>query len=123
MTRTPLASGCTAALLFLLTVTMGGCAIGHYYGSISGLVVDKETREPLEGAAVVAVYTVTLGSLGGSTTSEVEWQEVVSDAKGTFALPGHLVFSPRFGLGGYVLLSTHMDPFRWRRGGAAGFAT
>lgn len=41
-----------------------------YYSAapLGGRVVDKDTREPIEGAYVVAIYILRMGMEGGSST-------------------------------------------------------
>lgn len=101
MTRVPSITFRAIYALVVLPLITAGCAIGHYYGSISGQVVDKETREPLEGAAVVAVYNVSISTLGGPVIKPVDWQETKTDAKGAFTLESRFVFHPKFGIGYY----------------------
>ena len=43
-------------LSFVIVSSLTGCALYHHYGPYYGKVVDAETKEPLGGAAVLAVY-------------------------------------------------------------------
>lgn len=82
-------------LPLLLVPLLIGCAVAHYYGSIKGRVVDRDTGQPLEGAAVVAMYRTVYGSLGGEVTRFEDAQEAKTDANGEFSIPGIFVFAPR----------------------------
>lgn len=70
-----------------------------YLGSFEGKVVDAETKEPISGAAVLAVYYKSGPSPGGSITIAVDAQETLTDDKGEFRIPRALRwFSLRRGL-------------------------
>jgi hypothetical protein len=80
------------ALLFILT---SGCAIVHQYGPYYGKVADAETKEPLEGAAVlVGCYTQSYGP-GGSNDNYVDAQETVTDKNGEFRIPAFTIWTFR----------------------------
>jgi len=64
-----------------------GCAIISHYGEYYGRVVDGETKEPLEGAAVVAVYKTQKPSPGGPVSFYLDAQETVTDKNGEFKIP------------------------------------
>ena len=55
--------------------------------SFEGKVVDAETKEPIEGAAVLAVYYESTISVAGSGSYAVDAQETLTDANGEFKIP------------------------------------
>jgi hypothetical protein len=86
------------ASLLLLAAILGlpGCAVYHHYGPYMGKVVDAETGEPIEGAAVLAVYKTQSYTLAGSISHFLDAQEVVTDQNGEFTVPplNSLTFRP-----------------------------
>lgn len=87
-----LAAGCIAALLFL-----SGCMI--YKPAFNGKVMDTETKEPIEGAVVVAVYNKSTMGLGaGSVSGIVNVREALTDKGGMFQIPSY---------------TTIIQPFSW----------
>jgi hypothetical protein len=72
------------SLLLFLTQ---GCAIYHHYGEFTGKVIDAETKEPLEGVAVLAIYNTEQYGLAGSISYYVDAQEMVTDKNGEFRIP------------------------------------
>jgi len=64
-----------------------GCAIVKHYPPYYGRVIDTETKEPLEGAAVLAVYLTQKPSPGGPVLFYREAQETVTDKNGEFKIP------------------------------------
>ncbi len=64
-----------------------GCGIFKPYPSYYGRVIDAETKEPLEGAAVLAVYYTQKPSPGGPVSFYREAQETVTDKNGEFKIP------------------------------------
>jgi hypothetical protein len=63
-------------------------AIG-YYPSITGVVFDSETGEPIEGAVVLVGWSKTsLFPPGLPTTRTVKVSEAITDGEGKFKLPG-----------------------------------
>jgi len=74
-------------LLLMISFLFSGCAIYHHYGPYYGKVIDAETKEPLEGAAVLAVYYTQSYSPGGSVSHYLDAQETVTDKNGEFKIP------------------------------------
>lgn len=86
----------------------------HYYLSpFEGKVIDVDTKGPIEGAVVLAVYHNTVHTIAGSNTYAVDAQETLTDANGEFKIPlktGHseklsgkpigklIIFKPRYGV-------------------------
>lgn len=80
------------SLLFLIVFTAStGCAIVHTYGSYYGKVIDSETKESLEGTAVLAVYYTEQPGPAGSISHYVDAQETVTDKNGEFKIPANTV--------------------------------
>lgn len=74
------AACCAMALL-------AGCATFHHYAPYYGQVVEAATGEPIEGAAVLAVYYTQSYGLAGSNLEFLDAQEVVTNANGEFEVP------------------------------------
>jgi hypothetical protein len=63
------------------------------YGYYHGQIIDKETRQPIEGAAVLAVYSVERHTLAGTVPIEVTAQETITDKDGNFYIPRKLIIA------------------------------
>jgi hypothetical protein len=59
----------------------------YYLSSFEGKVVDSGTKEPIEGAAVLAVYYKVGSTIAGSVTRAVDAQETLTDPDGQFKIP------------------------------------
>ena len=71
----------------------------YHKPAFEGKVIDAETKEPIEGAVVVAIYNKTLMSLGAGTNSyEIHVRETLTDKDGYFRIPSY---------------STIIQPFSW----------
>jgi hypothetical protein len=82
-------------LLATLLLSSSGCAIFQHYGPYYGKVIDAETKEPLEGAAVlVKCYTQSYGP-GGSNSNYVDARETVTDKNGEFRIPAFTIWTFR----------------------------
>jgi hypothetical protein len=75
------------ATIMVFSVLLSSCAIYHHYGPYYGKVVDAETKQPLEGAAVLAVYYTQSYGLAGSTDNYLDAQETVTEKNGEFKIP------------------------------------
>jgi hypothetical protein len=53
----------------------------------TGKVIDVDTKEPIEGAAVLAVYYDQTITIAGTNTYPIDAQETLTDAKGEFEIP------------------------------------
>ncbi len=80
--------------LVVLVIAMSACTITNKYGPYSGKVVDKETKEPIEGAAVLIVFSTASFSVGGPVYHYADAIETVTDKNGEFRLPAHRIVSP-----------------------------
>lgn len=70
--------------LFCLLSLSTGCAVIHHYDSYQGEVIDMETRKPISGAAVLAVYYTQSYGPGGSIKHYVDAQELTTGINGEF---------------------------------------
>lgn len=78
----------SALLLFLMMLPVSaGCAITHKYGPYYGKIIDAETKEPIEGAAVLVVYYTEQYGLAGSVVQFADAQETLTDKNGEFKIP------------------------------------
>jgi hypothetical protein len=59
----------------------------YHERSFKGRVIDVETKEPIDGAVVVAQYHVNMLGPTGSHTTLIDVQEALTDKKGEFVLP------------------------------------
>jgi hypothetical protein len=71
----------------IVLILNSGCAIVHHYGPYMGKVVDKESGEPVEGAAVLAVYMTMRTTISGSKGEYLDAQETLTDKNGEFEIP------------------------------------
>jgi len=73
----------------------------YYEDAFNGKVIDIETKEPIEGAVVAAIYDVTVRGLVDSGSAHADVQETLTDSKGEFHIPSNTFFYPSpFTLGG-----------------------
>jgi hypothetical protein len=77
-------------------IATGTSGIVHRFEPIRGRVVDDKTGAPLEGAVVVAVYEVTMPSVGGEVDEDVDAAEAVTGPDGRFEIPPRFVFGNLF---------------------------
>ena len=80
-----------STLLYAVLTALSGCAATHVYNvrGIEGDVMDRATRQPLEGVTVVEVWEVYQPGWHGSTAGYLPLREAVSDSQ------GHYSFAPR----------------------------
>ncbi|MBI5674218.1 MAG: carboxypeptidase regulatory-like domain-containing protein [Nitrospirae bacterium] len=71
----------------------------YHKPEFKGQVIDAETKQPIEGAVVVAVYNkATMGLGAGSISSIINVQETLTDKDGLFIIPPY---------------TTIIQPFSW----------
>jgi len=58
----------------------------YYLPPFEGKVIDAETKQPISGAAVLAVYYGEYATVQGANTYEVDAQETLTDEKGDFKI-------------------------------------
>ena len=56
----------------------------YYLPPFEGKVIDAETKEPISGAAVLAVYYGEYPTIAGANTYAIDAQETLTDEKGEF---------------------------------------
>ena len=69
------------------TASAGSGWLIYHERSFKGRVIDAETKEPIDGAVVVAQYHVNMLGPTGSHTTLIDVQEALTDKKGEFVLP------------------------------------
>jgi hypothetical protein len=83
-------------MLALVCITSAQASIGwivYYEDAFQGKVIDTDTKEPIEGAVVVAGYAIRTYGLIESDTDVVDAKEVLTNKKGEFYIPAHIFFS------------------------------
>ncbi len=77
-------------LFIFLCMGCSGVFFPLPYSSLApfeGKVIDAETKEPISGAVVLAVYYRTTYSVAGSNSYVVDGQETLTDENGEFKIP------------------------------------
>ncbi|MBW2078207.1 MAG: hypothetical protein JRI71_11785 [Deltaproteobacteria bacterium] len=59
----------------------------YYLAPFEGRVIDADTKQPIEGAAVLAVYNRCIPSVQGIISFSIDAQETLTDNKGEFKIP------------------------------------
>jgi energy-coupling factor transporter transmembrane protein EcfT len=59
----------------------------YYLAPFKGRAIDTDTKQPIEGAAVLAVYYRCLPSVQGSISFPIDAQETLTDNNGEFRIP------------------------------------
>jgi hypothetical protein len=65
----------------------------YYLASFEGKVIDADTKEPIEGAVVLAIYHKTVHTIAGSNTYVIDGQETLTDVNGEFKISSKTVSS------------------------------
>lgn len=77
-------------LLLLLSATCEASWLFYSKPEYNGRVVDVDTKEPIEGAVVVAIYEKhTLNPPAGSYTNVIGVKETLTDKNGSFNFPSY----------------------------------
>lgn len=58
----------------------------YYLPPFEGKVIDAETKQPISGAAVLALYYGEYPSIAGASTYEIDAQETLTNEKGEFKI-------------------------------------
>lgn len=74
-------------VILLIVGLFSYCSVIHHYGDYHGKVVDIETKEPIEGAVVLAVYYTQQYTFAGAVHHYLDAQETLTDEKGEFKIP------------------------------------
>lgn len=80
-------------LLLIIFISGISCTVTNKYGPYHGKVVDMETKQPIEGAAVLVVFLKESYSAGGTNYNYVDALETVTNENGEFKISSHRVAS------------------------------
>lgn len=80
------------ASLIIISHIIGKGWIIYREGAFKGNVIDAETKEPIEGAVVVAIYHVRQYGIAESGSSAANAKEVLTNKTGSFYIPSHAFF-------------------------------
>lgn len=76
-----------------IALSSGGWII-YYESAFEGKVIDAETKEPIEGAVVVAIYKVSVYGFFHSGSAGVDVQETLTNSNGEFHISSNIFFYP-----------------------------
>lgn len=76
-----------SVFIFYLLV-LSGCAPAMIDKSFKGKVINGETKEPIEGAVALAIWTTWMMTPAGETTDYFDIYETETDINGEFHIPG-----------------------------------
>lgn len=86
-------------LLISVLFVISGCATTYKHEPIEMKVIDADTHEPLEGVIAVAIWTLSMGTVGGNVeVGTLQVLEAVSDNNGRIFFPAWGPLSPKKGL-------------------------
>lgn len=80
-----------AMMLLQLCLVITGCSNSHTFGPYKGKVIDAETKQPIEGAAVLVVFYADEPGPAGSIGHYADSLETMTDKNGEFRIPEHKV--------------------------------
>ncbi|MBI5099606.1 MAG: carboxypeptidase regulatory-like domain-containing protein [Nitrospirae bacterium] len=94
----PVQSLLLSILIVVLTAVYSDAGwLIYHKPEFRGKVIDAESRQPIEGAVVVAVYNKeTLGVGGGNMSSIIDVRETLTDKDGMFRIPSYTTFIQPF---------------------------
>jgi hypothetical protein len=76
-------------LFAVLIIFVQGCSYAiRYDGTYTGIVVDADTQEPIEGAVVLGTWYTVAHTVAGGVHSYYDARETVTDKSGEFSIPG-----------------------------------
>ncbi len=96
MGRVVLLIGLSINIFFIFGMSSGMSffkAKEYYLSSFEGKVIDGATKQPIEGAVVLAVYYRSTTTIAGSNHYPFDAQETLTDKKGEFKIPSKTVQS------------------------------
>jgi hypothetical protein len=75
-------------LVLIASFSLPGCAVVDVYNmqGMEGTIIDKETKQSLEGVMIIEVWEAG-GGFEGHTVAYLPLQEAVSDQNGLYAIP------------------------------------
>lgn len=75
-------------ILIIMIASTAGCL--YHKPEFSGQILDKETKQPIEGAVVVAVYNKEYMGVGaGANTKIINVRETLTNSDGKFHIPSY----------------------------------
>jgi hypothetical protein len=83
-------------LAWIILAAIGPCTITHKFGPYYGKVVEQDSGEPIEGAAVLVEFRTLLYTPAGFTSHFVDALETVTDQNGEFHISPHRAWVFRF---------------------------
>jgi hypothetical protein len=84
-------------LLLMVAGLLGGCAGSREYGPYSGIVIDKETNDPIPGAVIFVRFFTKTGHFAGTTSYFADAVEVLTNSQGEFTIPAQRLKSTELG--------------------------
>ena len=75
-------------LLLLALVGFGSICSSAFAATFKGKVIDADTKEPIEGAVVVAVWHEATSTISGASTRLKDVEECLTDNKGEWSIEG-----------------------------------
>jgi hypothetical protein len=95
-------------ICFMITLTAQWPSKSHAWliyhkPAFKGKVIDAETKGPIEGAVVAAVYTKVVGGLGpGWSSSPFDARETFTDKDGMFSIPSYTTITQPFSFNSFA---------------------
>lgn len=80
-------------IIFTTTASASSGWFIYHESAFKGKVIDAETKEPIAGAVVVAIYHIREYGIADSGRSEVDAKEVLTNKNGEFYIQPHTFFS------------------------------
>ena len=74
--------------LLLILIVLGSIWSSAYAATFRGKVIDADTREPIEGAVVVAVWQEATSTISGASTRLKDVKETLTNKDGEWAIEG-----------------------------------
>lgn len=92
----------TAIFIFTSVPSHALWWMGYHKPAFNGKVIDAETKEPIEGAVVVAIYKKypIISGPGGGSESIMDIKEILTNAKGEFYFPSYTTLIQPFSIEG-----------------------
>lgn len=89
-----------STLLVLMTASSEAGWLVYHEPEFKGTILDISTKQPIEGAVVVAIYSkATIGLGAGTISSIINVRETLTDKEGNFRIPSY---------------TTLIQPFSWQ---------
>jgi hypothetical protein len=75
-------------LLLLVLIVWGSICSSAFAATFKGKVIDADTREPIEGAVVVAVWHEATATISGESTRVKDVEECLTNKNGEWSIEG-----------------------------------